>query len=76
MYAFGRVMRRLMKERHVKQYEIVNATGITKQNMSLICQGKTQYPSIHTCKQIADFFGLTLDELWELMKSEEKEDTR
>ncbi len=73
MYAFGKVMRRLIEEHHIQQKDIVLATGIKKQNLSLICQGKTQYPSIHTCKQIADFFGMTLDELWALVEAEEEE---
>lgn len=70
MYPFGKMMRRLMKEHGVKQSDIIRATGITKQNMSLICAGKTQYPSIKTCKLIAGYFDLTLDELWTLMEQE------
>lgn len=71
MYAFGKMMRRLIDERKTSQAEICRATGIKKQNMSVICKGETQYPSIHTCKQIANYFGLSLDELWELMEAEE-----
>lgn len=73
MYAFGKVMRRLMVEYDTSQAEISRATGINKQNISLMCNGKTRYPSIHACKQLADYFGITLDELWEMVEQEEGE---
>lgn len=73
MYAFGKVMRRLIAEHDTSQIEISRATGINKQNVSLICNGKTRYPSIHVCKKLADFFGITLDELWEMVAEEEGE---
>ncbi len=71
MYAFGKMMRRLIAERGTTQADICRATGIKKANLSLICKGETQYPSIQTCKLIAEYFGLTLDELYDLMKAEE-----
>ena len=70
MYAFGKVMRRLIAEHNTSQAEISRVTGIQKQNISLMCNGKTRYPSIHACKKIADFFGLTLDEFWALLEEE------
>jgi len=73
MYAFGKVMRELMAEHNTSQAEISRATGIQKQNISLMCNGKTQYPSIQNCKLIATFFGLTLDELWERIERAECE---
>lgn len=72
MYAFGRVMRRLISQHGVTQADIVRETGIGKQNVSWLCKGKTQYPSIQTCKLIATFFGLTLDELYALIEAEEQ----
>lgn len=72
MFAFGRMMRRLIDEHNTSQIEISRATGISKQNVSLMCNGKTQYPSIQNCKLVADYFGLTLDELWELLEAEEE----
>lgn len=71
MYAFGKMMRRLIVEYDTSQAAICRATGIKKQNMSLICKGETQYPSIHVCKLIANYFGMSLDELYERMKEEE-----
>lgn len=53
MYAFGKMMRRLIDEHDTSQAEISRATGINKQNISLMCNGKTQYPSIQNCKKIA-----------------------
>lgn len=70
MYPFGKMMRKLIVEYDTTQADIVRATGIKKQNLSWICKGKTQYPSIETCKQIADYFGMTLDELWERLAEE------
>lgn len=46
MYAFGKVIRRLIDEHETSQAEICRATGIKKANLSVICKGKTQYPSI------------------------------
>lgn len=70
MYAFGRMLRKLIKEHHTSQAEICRATGIKKQNMSVMCKGETQYPSFYVCKQLADYFGMTLDELWERLDEE------
>lgn len=74
MYAFGKVMRRLIDEHNTTQADICRATGIGKQNMSVLCKGGTRYPSIQNCKLIATYFGLTLDELWELIEKEEGAD--
>lgn len=63
MYAFWKMMRKLIAEHGTTQADISRATGINKQNISLMCNGKTQYPSIHACKQIATYFGITLDEM-------------
>ena len=71
MYPFGKMMRKLIVEYDTTQADICRATGIRKQNMSLICKGETQYPSIQVCKLIANYFGLTLDELYDRMKAEE-----
>lgn len=72
MYAFGRVMRKLIAEHGVTQADVSRATGINKQNISLMCNGRTQYPSIHACKLIANYFGLTLDELYARIEAEER----
>jgi len=71
MYAFGKMMRKLIAEHGTTQAAICRATGIKKQNLSVICKGETQYPSIQVCKKLATYFGLTLDELWELLEAEE-----
>lgn len=71
MYAFGKMMRKLIDEHDTSQAKISRATGINKQNISLMCNGKTQYPSIQNCKLIAEYFGMTLDELWERLEEEE-----
>ena len=70
MYAFGKMMRKLIIEYDTSQADICRATGIKKANLSLICKGETQYPSVHVCKQLADYFGITLDELWKRLEDE------
>ena len=75
MFASGKVLRRLIGEYDTSQADVARATGIKKQNISLICNGKTQYPSIHTCKRIAEYFGLTLDDFWALIEAEEDDGT-
>ena len=72
MYAFGKMLRKLIAEHNTSQSALSRATGINKQNISLMCNGKTQSPSIQNCKRIADFFGITLDELYALMEAEEE----
>lgn len=52
MYAFGKMMRKLIAEHGTTQAEISRATGINKQNISLMCNGKTQYPSSPVCKSV------------------------
>lgn len=74
MYAFGKLMRTLLDEHDVSQAEVCRATGIHKATMSVLCKGETQYPGLHTCKLIADYFGMTLDELWERLEKEEESD--
>ena len=73
MHAFGKVMRKLIEEHDTNQASICQSTGLKKGNMSVLCAGGTQYPSIHTCKLIADYFNLTLDELWALVAAEEEQ---
>lgn len=73
MYAFGKVMRRLIMEYDTSQADICRVTGIKKQNLSVICKGETRYPSIQICKRLAGYFGITLDELWEMVEQEEGE---
>ena len=73
MYAIGRVMRKLISEHKTTQADICRATGIKKQNLSVICKGGTQWPSIQNCKLIADYFGMTLDEFWEMLEKEEEQ---
>jgi len=71
MYAVGKVMRKLIDEHETTQADICRVTGIKKANLSVICKGETQYPSIQTCKRIAMYFGMTLDDFWALIEAEE-----
>lgn len=42
--------------------EVENDTGISNQNLSRWEQGKV-LPSIYFCEKLADYYGVTLDEL-------------
>ena len=56
-------LREHRKEHKVSQNEVAKAVGVTQQAVSLWESGITE-PTIGFCIKLADFYGITLDELF------------
>lgn len=62
MKSFGKELKQLRKEFELTQEALAKATGITQSQISYYECGKHS-PSIEDCIVLADFFGVSLDEL-------------
>lgn len=62
MKIFGDNLQSLLDERYLTQSELAKLTGITKGAISRYVSGK-QMPTIKNAINIAEAFGMTLDEL-------------
>jgi transcriptional regulator with XRE-family HTH domain len=60
--AIAERVRVLRAQRHIKQIEIADKTGIKRQTLSMIERGE-QYPTIPQIVALADLFGVTIDYL-------------
>lgn len=61
----GPTIKRLLEERWLKQADLCKATGLKSGYVSNLMKQDTRTPSLDRAKVIADFFGMTLDELYE-----------
>ena len=57
-----------MQERKISQTALAAATGISQASISRYLNGETP-PGARELKSLADFFGLSMDELWTGEKS-------
>ncbi len=62
MKNYGEILREHRLARNLTLKEIENQTGINNANLSRWECGKV-IPSINFCEQLADFYGISLDEL-------------
>lgn len=62
MKNYGEILRELRLSRGLTLKDIENYTGINNGNMSRWERGEN-LPSIYFCEQLAEFYGITLDEL-------------
>ncbi len=62
MKNYGETLREHRKAFGKSLLEVERATGISNQNLSRWEQGKV-LPNIDFCVQLADYYGITLDEL-------------
>ncbi|AKX94516.1 transcriptional regulator [Moorella thermoacetica] len=53
----------LRRERGLSQVKVASAVGITQSAYAMIERGQ-RYPRKETMKKLADYFGLTVDELF------------
>ena len=60
--AFRRFDEMALEERGMTPHELAKAIGVNHQNIYRWESGKTQ-PSLEMCIRLADFFGVSLDEL-------------
>lgn len=56
---------RLLKERNININKLAKEADIPVSNIYKITQGKNLNPGVYTVKAIADYLGITIDELVE-----------
>ena len=54
---------RILKERKISVNKLSKEADIPLSNLYKIIQGKNLNPGVYTVKKIADYLGLTIDEL-------------
>lgn len=59
---YGKSFKELRQEKGLSQRELAMATGISQQAISCWEQNK-RTPNMDDCIKLADFYGITLDEL-------------
>ena len=59
---YGKIFKELRIEKELSQRELANATGISQQAISFWEQDK-RTPNMDDCIKLADFYGISLDEL-------------
>ncbi len=59
---FGEEIKQIRIERNVTQAQVSEATGIPQNTISWIESDKG-IPNIYQCKLLADFYGISIDEL-------------
>ena len=56
-------IKRLLKERNISIHKLAKEANIPVSNIYKITQGKNLNPGVYTVKAIADYLGITIDEL-------------
>jgi transcriptional regulator with XRE-family HTH domain len=56
-------LNRILKERNLNVHQLSKGAGVTHENLYKILKEKNKNPSVYTVKKIADYLGLTIDEL-------------
>ena len=59
---YGKIFKELRIEKELSQRELAEATGISQQAISFWEQDK-RTPKMDDCIKLADFYGISLDEL-------------
>lgn len=54
---------RILKERNLNVHQISKVAGVAHENVYKILKEKNKNPGVYTVKKIADYLGLTIDEL-------------
>ena len=62
MKKYGEYLKNERLFRKISQTKLANAIGVTQQAISLY-ENNTNEPTIGVCERIADFYGITIDEL-------------
>lgn len=57
------LLKKLRKERGVSRREVAIATGLTENTIYTIEAGVAANPRLETLKAIADYYGISIDEL-------------
>ncbi|WP_334302986.1 helix-turn-helix transcriptional regulator [Terrisporobacter mayombei] len=56
-------MNQILNKRNISIHKLVKEANIPESNIYKITQGKNLNPGIYTVKAIADYLGITIDEL-------------
>lgn len=56
-------LNRILKERNLNVHQLARGAGVSHENTYKILSGKNKNPGVYTFKKIADYLGLTIDEL-------------
>ena len=56
-------LRQILKERNISIHKLSKEADIPVSNIYKIIQGKNLNPGVYTVKAIADYLGITIDEL-------------
>ncbi|WP_343342484.1 helix-turn-helix transcriptional regulator [Terrisporobacter petrolearius] len=59
----GDRLNQILKERNISIHKLAKEAGAPVSNIYKIIQGKNLNPGVYTVKAIADYFGITIDEL-------------
>lgn len=59
---------KILKDRQISKYNLAKAIGITRQNVTLIINKKSE-PSISTCLKIAKYLDLKVEDIFTLKES-------
>lgn len=62
MRKYGEHLKAERKARNISQQQLASAVGVTQQAISFY-ENDVNEPTIGICEKIADFYGITLDEL-------------
>ena len=56
-------LNRILKERNINVHQLSRGAGVNHENLYIILKEKNKNPGIYTVKKIADYLGVTVDEL-------------
>lgn len=56
-------LNRILKERKLNVRQLSKGAGVTHENVYKILNDKNKNPGVYTIKKIADYLGVTVDEL-------------
>ncbi|WP_279051804.1 helix-turn-helix domain-containing protein [Intestinibacter bartlettii] len=56
-------LNRILKERNINVHQLSRGAGVNHENLYKILKEKNKNPGIYTVKKIADYLGVTVDEL-------------
>lgn len=56
-------LNRILKERNINVHQISRGAGVNHENVYKILKEENKNPGVYTVKKIADYLGVTIDEL-------------
>nr|WP_288564099.1 helix-turn-helix transcriptional regulator [uncultured Romboutsia sp.] len=56
-------LKQILKERNLNVHQLARGANVNHENIYKILKEKNKNPGVYTVKKIADYLGLTIDEL-------------